>query len=295
MANHTATHLLHKALREVLGDHVRQAGLGGPPGQAPLRLHASAGADDGGARAGSSSIVNEKVFENLPVRAFVTPIEEARKLGAMMLFGEKYGDEVRVVEIAGLLARALRRHACALDGRDRAVRDPLGGRRSGRARGGSRRSRPARRGRYLHGGARGGGAAGRAQARAQGGAEADRRSRGRRRRSRTKRTGSCVAEVKALEGPRAPRSLRPDSPAEAGGGVIARLGRRRARVPRRQPRRLARRARARRLASCGRRRARSAAAAAAGRRWPRRAARIPAGLRRRAARPEERAIADALR
>src|SRR5207249_4459282 len=46
-------------------------------------------------------LVNEKVFENLPVRAFVTTIDEARRLGAMMLFGEKYGDEVRVVEIPG--------------------------------------------------------------------------------------------------------------------------------------------------------------------------------------------------
>ncbi len=46
-------------------------------------------------------IVNEKVFEAIPVRTFVTPIEEARTLGAMMLFGEKYGDEVRVVEIDG--------------------------------------------------------------------------------------------------------------------------------------------------------------------------------------------------
>jgi alanyl-tRNA synthetase len=46
-------------------------------------------------------LVNEKVFEAIPVRTFVTPIEEARKLGAMMLFGEKYGSEVRVVEIDG--------------------------------------------------------------------------------------------------------------------------------------------------------------------------------------------------
>jgi alanyl-tRNA synthetase len=45
--------------------------------------------------------VNEKIFQNLPVHAFVTPIEEARKLGAMMLFGEKYGDQVRVIEIPG--------------------------------------------------------------------------------------------------------------------------------------------------------------------------------------------------
>ena len=68
--------------------------------QAPLRLHPSAVADPD-EREAVEQIVNERVFENLPVRAFVTPIEEARKLGAMMLFGEKYGDEVRVIEIPG--------------------------------------------------------------------------------------------------------------------------------------------------------------------------------------------------
>ena len=52
-------------------------------------------------------IVNERIFENHPVRAFVTPIEEARKLGAMMLFGEKYGDIVRVIEIGPSVSREL--------------------------------------------------------------------------------------------------------------------------------------------------------------------------------------------
>jgi alanyl-tRNA synthetase len=98
MANHTATHLLHQALRDVLGDQVRQAGSAVRPDKlrfdftydkalTPLE------------REQVERAVNEKIFQNLPVRTFVTPIEEARKLGAMMLFGEKYGDEVRVVEI----------------------------------------------------------------------------------------------------------------------------------------------------------------------------------------------------
>jgi alanyl-tRNA synthetase len=98
MANHTATHLLHQALRDTLGEHVRQAGSAVRPDKLRFDFtHERAlSADE---REQVERAVNEKVFQNLPVRTFVTPIEEARQLGAMMLFGEKYGDEVRVVEI----------------------------------------------------------------------------------------------------------------------------------------------------------------------------------------------------
>jgi alanyl-tRNA synthetase len=100
MANHTGTHLLHKALQEVLGDHVRQAGSAVRPDK--LRFDFThPRALEPNERERVEQLVNERIFENLPVHAFLTPIEEARKLGAMMLFGEKYGDIVRVVEIPG--------------------------------------------------------------------------------------------------------------------------------------------------------------------------------------------------
>jgi alanyl-tRNA synthetase len=98
MANHTATHLLHGALHAVLGDHAKQAGSAVRPDK--LRFDFTHGqALTAEERERVELLVNEKIFENLPVRTYVTPLEEARKLGATMLFGEKYGDEVRIVEI----------------------------------------------------------------------------------------------------------------------------------------------------------------------------------------------------
>ncbi|HWB55957.1 MAG TPA: alanine--tRNA ligase [Gaiellaceae bacterium] len=101
MANHTATHLLHQALQEVLGDHVRQAGSAVRPDKLRFDFTHSE-ALTLAERERVEETVNRRVFENRPVRAFLTPIEEARTLGAMMLFGEKYGDVVRVLEVDGV-------------------------------------------------------------------------------------------------------------------------------------------------------------------------------------------------
>jgi len=99
-ANHTGTHVLHQCLREVLGDHVKQAGSAVRPDKLRFDFtHPQAlSAEE---RAEVERRVNEHIFENLPVRIYETPISEARTLGAMMLFGEKYGDIVRVVDIGG--------------------------------------------------------------------------------------------------------------------------------------------------------------------------------------------------
>ncbi|MEA2154528.1 MAG: alanyl-tRNA synthetase [Solirubrobacteraceae bacterium] len=97
-ANHTATHLLHAALRERLGTHVRQAGSYVGPDK--LRFDFNHG--ERIAPADLQAIedrVNELVLRNDPVRPITTTLDEARALGAMALFGEKYGDIVRMVQI----------------------------------------------------------------------------------------------------------------------------------------------------------------------------------------------------
>jgi alanyl-tRNA synthetase len=101
MRNHTATHLLHAALRERLGSHVRQAGSYVGPDK--LRFDFTHGerlsADD---LAFVEGQVSEWIASGRPVRAIETTKDEAVRLGAMALFGEKYGDWVRMVEIDGV-------------------------------------------------------------------------------------------------------------------------------------------------------------------------------------------------
>ena len=98
--NHTATHLLQAALREVLGDHVHQAGSYQDASITHFDFtHFSAVTPEELARV--QKIVNDKIFESMDVTVKEMPVEEAKKLGAMALFGEKYGKVVRVVDIEG--------------------------------------------------------------------------------------------------------------------------------------------------------------------------------------------------
>jgi alanyl-tRNA synthetase len=98
MCNHTATHLLHAALRQRLGTHVRQAGSYVGPDK--LRFDFTHGERLSAAdTAAVEDMVNNWIAQNYPVFAVQTTRDEAEALGAMALFGEKYGDVVRMVEI----------------------------------------------------------------------------------------------------------------------------------------------------------------------------------------------------
>ena len=98
MRNHSATHLMHQALRDVLGEHVLQKGSLVDTEKTRFDfVHNAPMTDEQIARV--ERIVNAEILSNAATQARVMQIEEAQKTGAMMLFGEKYGDEVRVLDI----------------------------------------------------------------------------------------------------------------------------------------------------------------------------------------------------
>ena len=98
MRHHSATHLMHKALREVLGDHVQQKGSQVDPDKTRFDFVHNQPMTNAEIRR-VENLVNAEILANSACECRVLPIAEAQKLGAMMLFGEKYGDQVRVLDI----------------------------------------------------------------------------------------------------------------------------------------------------------------------------------------------------
>jgi alanyl-tRNA synthetase len=96
--SHTATHMVHRAFRSALGESAAQAGSENAPGRFRFDFTAS-GAVPPSVLRDVEDEVNEILVDDLDVRAFHTSIDEARAMGALALFGEKYGDDVRVVEV----------------------------------------------------------------------------------------------------------------------------------------------------------------------------------------------------
>ena len=100
MRNHTATHLLHAALRKVLGPHVKQAGSVVDPGRLRFDFTHYAHTDPD-ELAEIQKLVNDEILQNAEVHTDVMDLDQALTTGAMALFGEKYGDKVRVVSVPG--------------------------------------------------------------------------------------------------------------------------------------------------------------------------------------------------
>jgi alanyl-tRNA synthetase len=99
MRNHTATHLLHAALRQLLGTHVKQAGSVVEPPRLRFDFTHYSALDQAEIEA-IERLVNEQILRNVQVETKVMPLDQAIGTGAMALFGEKYGDQVRVVGIS---------------------------------------------------------------------------------------------------------------------------------------------------------------------------------------------------
>ncbi|MBO0829215.1 MAG: alanine--tRNA ligase, partial [Streptosporangiales bacterium] len=104
--SHTATHMVHKAVREILGDTATQAGSENAPGRLRFDFHAP-GAMPAKELQDAEDRINSLVVDDLDVEAAVMPKDDALKMGAMALFGQKYGDQVRVVSIGGPWSREL--------------------------------------------------------------------------------------------------------------------------------------------------------------------------------------------
>ncbi|MDI9331530.1 MAG: alanine--tRNA ligase [Alphaproteobacteria bacterium] len=112
MRNHSATHLMHKALREVLGSHVKQKGSLVTPERTRFDFAHNAPVSDEQIR-DIEGRVNAEILANAATQARVMDIEAAQKTGAMMLFGEKYGDTVRVLDIGSSRELCGGTHVCA--------------------------------------------------------------------------------------------------------------------------------------------------------------------------------------
>ncbi len=128
--NHTATHLLHAALRRTLGTHVKQAGSLVAPDRLRFDFTHYAALDEQDLL-DIEDIVNEHILKNEEVVTTVMDLDAAVSTGAMALFGEKYADQVRVLSIDDFSKEALRRHARAPHGRHRPFQDYLRKQRGG--------------------------------------------------------------------------------------------------------------------------------------------------------------------